>query len=59
VPNCPLAEYFVGSAPGVPLMEVRLTPGMEVPVAGKVRPNNEPGFGLGLSLLDIEAMRPG
>lgn len=56
VPNCPLGEYFIGSAPGVPFEEVRLTPGMRVPVAGRVRPTDEPGFGLGLTLAEVEAM---
>lgn len=56
VPNCPMAEYFVGSAPGVPFEEVRLTPGMKVPMGGRVRPDDEPGFGLGLTLAEIDSM---
>lgn len=54
--NCPMGEYFVGSAPGVPFDEVRLTPGMAVPVGGRVRLSDEPGFGLGLTMKDIQAM---
>jgi L-rhamnonate dehydratase len=56
VTNCPMGEYFVASAPGVPLEEVRLTPGMQVPRGGLVRPNGEPGFGLGLTLDGLQQM---
>jgi L-rhamnonate dehydratase len=54
--NCPMGEYFVGSAPGVPFEEVRLTPGTAVPRAGRVRPSDEPGFGLGLTPESLRAM---
>lgn len=50
VSNCPMGEYFVGSAPGVPFDEVRVTPGTPVPRDGIVVPSDEPGFGLGLTL---------
>ena len=56
VSNCPMGEYFVASAPGVPLEEVRLTPGMQTPRDGCVVPNGEPGFGLGLTLDSIGRM---
>ena len=56
VSNCPTGEYFVASAPGVPLEEVRLTPGMQTPRGGFVVPNNEPGFGLGLTLDGVQGM---
>ena len=56
VTNCPMGEYFVASAPGVPLDEVRLTPGMQVPRNGRVCPDAAPGFGLGLSLDGVRAM---
>ena len=56
VTNCPMGEYFVASAPGVPLEEVRLTPGMQVPRNGRVCPDAAPGFGLGLSLDGVRAM---
>lgn len=56
VPNAPMGEYFVASAPGVPLQEVRLTPGMQVPKDGRVRPDDSPGFGLGLTLDGVRAM---
>jgi L-rhamnonate dehydratase len=57
VPNCPMGEYFVGSAPGIPFEEVRLTPGMQVPVSGRVHPGDEPGFGLGLTLESLETLK--
>ena len=56
VSNSPCGEYFVASAPGVPLHEVRLTPGMQTPSNGFVTPNDEPGFGLGLTLDGIARM---
>jgi L-rhamnonate dehydratase len=56
VSNCPTGEYFLGSAPGVPLQEVRLTPGMQTPRDGFVTPSSEPGFGLGLTLDGIHEM---
>lgn len=55
-PNATMGEYFVGSAPGVPLDEVRLTPGTAVPRDGRLVPNGEPGFGLGLSLAQAHAL---
>lgn len=51
------AEYFMGSAPGRPLEDIRVFPGMPVPVNGRLTPSEEPGFGLGLTLDDIQAMR--
>jgi L-rhamnonate dehydratase len=56
VSNSPCGEYFVASAPGVPLDEVRLTPGMQTPSSGFVTPSDEPGFGLGLTLDGIAQM---
>ncbi|MGG5818418.1 enolase C-terminal domain-like protein [Falsiroseomonas sp. HW251] len=50
-------EYFLGSAPGIPLEETRLFPGMAVPVDGRLVPSDAPGFGLGATLDDIAAMR--
>lgn len=54
--NCPMGEYFVASAPGVPFAEVRLTPGTQTPQGGSVMPSDEPGFGLGLTLDAVHAM---
>ena len=56
VGNCPSGEYFVASAPGVPLDEVRLTPGMATPRGGTLVPSDEPGFGLGLTLGGVRQM---
>jgi len=56
VANAPIGEYFAGAAPGVPLQEVRLTPGTQVPRGGLLVPSNEPGFGLGLTLDGVQAM---
>ena len=56
VANAPIGEYFAGAAPGVPLQEVRLKPGTQVPRGGLLVPSNEPGFGLGLTLAGVQAM---
>jgi len=48
VSNTPWAEYFIGSAPGVPLEEARATPGTPTPRGGYIVPNKGPGFGLGI-----------
>lgn len=56
VPNATMGEYFVGSAPGVPLAEIRLTPGTAVPQGGRLTPSGEPGFGLGLTLEQVHAL---
>ncbi|HHX65494.1 MAG TPA: hypothetical protein GX702_11460 [Chloroflexi bacterium] len=45
MPNMPWAEYFVATAPGVPLEEATL-PGMPVPTQGVVTPIDAPGFGV-------------
>ncbi len=57
VPGSPWGEYFLGTAPGVPLDEVKLFPGMAAPADGRLIPSDAPGFGLGVSLDDIAAMR--
>ncbi len=56
VPDATLGEYFLGSAPGVPLEELRLTPGTAVPHEGRLTPSDEPGFGLGLTLEQAHAL---
>jgi len=58
MPGAPMGEQFVGTAPGVPLEETRLFPGMAVPRDGVVVPSHAPGFGLGVTLDDIERMKP-
>jgi len=55
--NMRWGEFFMGSAPGVPLAEAQVFPGMAVPVNGRLTPNDTPGFGLGLSAEAINGMR--
>ena len=58
MPQCPWGEYFLGTAPGIPLAQAALTPGMAIPKDSLVVPSDAPGFGLGLTLEGVEAMRP-
>ena len=46
MPNTPRCEYFIGSAPGVPLEEARAYNRSEVPKEGRIFPSDRPGFGL-------------
>ena len=46
LPEASLAEYWMGSDPGVPLAEAMRIPGVAVPIDGKVRPSDAPGFGM-------------
>ncbi len=55
-PNVRWAEYFVGGGVGVPLEETIVFPGMAVPKNGRLVPNGEPGFGLGLTDAVLDAM---
>jgi L-rhamnonate dehydratase len=57
VPCCPMGEFFLGSAPGVPLAETRLFPGQAMPENGRLVPSDGPGFGLGATLDDIALLR--
>jgi L-rhamnonate dehydratase len=41
----------------VPLAETRLFPGSAVPVNGQLVPSGDPGFGLGATLDQLDAMR--
>lgn len=43
--NAPWAEYYIGSAPGIPLEET-VGPGQAVPMEGWITPKDAPGFGL-------------
>ena len=56
-PNSSWGEYFVGGAPGLPLNRKARFPGMATPVDGYCVPSDAPGFGHGLSLDDIEALK--
>lgn len=48
MPEAQLAEYWLGSDPGVPLREAMRLPGVAVPIDGKLTPSQEPGFGIAL-----------
>jgi L-rhamnonate dehydratase len=56
-PASPMGEMFIGTPPGVPLDEVKLFPGQAVPRDGRLVPSDAPGFGLGVDLDGIAAMR--
>ncbi len=46
MPESPMAEFWMGSDPGIPLEEVRSIPGVPVPKDGYVTPSDAPGFGM-------------
>ena len=46
MPEASMAEYWLGTAPGIPLDEVRPIPGMVMPADGKITPTDSPGFGM-------------
>lgn len=46
MPAVPLLEFFVASAPGVPLEEMPHLPGEALPRNGRLTPGDGPGFGL-------------
>ena len=46
MPESSMAEYWLGSDPGIPLDEVRPIPGMVMPINGKITPTDAPGFGM-------------
>lgn len=54
--NVSWGEYFVGHGPGVPLESTVAYPGMPVPVDGSITPSDAPGFGIELTLEQIEAL---
>ena len=56
-PESPMAEFWLGTDPGIPLAEVRPLPGMAMPKDGVVRPSDAPGFGLGVGEESIEPVR--
>lgn len=57
-PCVPWAEYFVGSAPGVPLEELPRLPGIPLPKNGHLIPSDAPGFGLEIPESWIEPFFP-
>jgi len=58
LPNVPWGEYVIGTAPGVPISEgVSRNPGhMEYAKDGYLVPSDAPGFGMEVSLEDLEAL---
>lgn len=45
-PEAALAEFWMGTDPGIPLAAASKIPGVPVPQGGKVRPSDAPGFGM-------------
>ena len=52
LPAIPLGEWYLATAPGVPLENGDLLPGTVVPKNGRLRPSDAPGFGV-----DIDAAK--
>lgn len=48
-PESPMAEFWLGSAPGIPLHEVCPIPGMAMPQDGYLVPSDAPGFGMDIA----------
>ena len=46
MPESLMAEFWLGSDPGIPLEEVNRIPGVAVPKEGKLVPSDAPGFGM-------------
>ena len=46
MPNTPWVEYYLGTAPGVPLEETKLFEGESLPKDSYISPNDGPGLGL-------------
>jgi L-rhamnonate dehydratase len=56
MPNNTWGELFVETAPGAPLIDgFRPTPGMAVPKNGYIVPNDAPGFGIELTMKELES----
>lgn len=58
MPSVPWLEYFVGSAPGVPLAQAPRLPGQPVAVDGYLTPSNAPGFGIEVLESQLEPFFP-
>jgi L-rhamnonate dehydratase len=56
MPNIPWGEFFMGSAPGVPLHESVAVPGMAVPQDGYLTPSSGLGFGMDIDKAWLEAV---
>lgn len=49
----PMAEYWLGTDPGIPLEDSPRIPGTAVPVNGEITPSSAPGFGMEIEASDI------
>ena len=58
MPESPMAEYWMGSDPGVPLDEVCPIPGMPMPRDGYVEVSDAPGFGMEIDERWISPLDP-
>lgn len=55
LPCATWTEYFVATAPGVPLEELANTPGLALAHDGKLTPSDAPGFGVEVDFDALEA----
>lgn len=53
LPEVPMAEYWLPTAPGVPLEAVPPVPGFPAPQGGRITPTDAPGFGLEIAEGDL------
>ena len=58
LPAIPWGEYFISSAPGVPLDKASPTPGMTTPKDGKLIPLDAPGFGVSVEQVSLNSPTP-
>lgn len=58
MPESPMAEYWLGTDPGIPLEEIRPIPGMAMPKDGYLIPADAPGFGMEIQEAWIEPFHP-
>ncbi len=49
----PMAEFWLGTDPGIPLEEAGHMPGMALPLDGQVTPSSAPGFGIEIENSEI------
>ena len=55
LPAIPLGEWYIATAPGVPLENGSLLPGTAVPRNGRLRPSDAPGFGVEINAAKMPA----
>lgn len=54
LPETTIAEYWLPSAPGIPLEDVAPMPGYPTPINGRIQPTDAPGFGLEFTESDLD-----